>query len=153
MGNGKLRLSALGCLGGKATEFSRRIAWARSRCHALNIRGSWFFYWLILCLCHAFVPVSLWGQRWGSARAAWCHCVLLCFTIIYGQFPHPKSREVQREASTDLVVSEQGLRAQWVPCVREWVLLCLALTWKIIAFLSYEALKTEISKYFNVHLI
>lgn len=52
MGNGKLRLSALGCLGGKATEFSRRIAWARSRCHTLNIWGSWFFL-----LAHS-VPLS-----------------------------------------------------------------------------------------------
>lgn len=138
MGTDKLRLSAVGCLGGKATEFNVRITWARSRCHTLNIWGSWFFWLPRSVPLSRIVFVLLWGERRGSTRAAWCRCVLSCSTIIHGQLSHPKPREVQREPSADLHGSEQALRVQHIPVARGWVLLCLALIGKIIAFHSYK---------------
>lgn len=107
MGTDKLRLSAVRCLGGKATEFNIRIAWARSESHGLNIWGWWFFGCLAQCLCHVLWSTLGLGEQWESTEAAWCRWVLLCSAISHCQVPHPKPSEVQQDLSNNL----HGVRA------------------------------------------
>lgn len=139
MGTNKLKLSAVGCLGGKATEFNIRIAWARSRCHTLNIWGSWIFGCLILCLCHALCSsLALRGSDEGAPGlpdvAACCHVPPSFTARFLIQCPMRSGESLPLTS----VVSEQALHDHHVPFARGWVLLCLALIWKIIAFLSYK---------------
>lgn len=106
--------------------------------HSKHLRLMIFFGCLVLCLCHALCS-SLFGESGEGAPglsdvAACCHAPPSFMARFLIQSPLRSSESLPLPS----MVSEQALRAQHIPVARGWVLLCLALIGKIIAFLSYE---------------